>query len=530
MVDIVVRLRSVPPNSIGARFGRARALDGELVAVIAVLGVALTIGLLTAGDYGLSVDEFNTDDYGPKALAWYTSGFAIVRISRRSSNICGCTGPGSRYSPHSSSRCISPTRSPRATRVTFVVGLVGLAAVVPIARLTIGRWAGLAALVALSSDRISLRQPVLHSDRRALPVRHELVDAGDHHDGAPARAGLERHRRDRPSHRARHRDAHGWDHHARLSCRRHEPERPCRPSCTIAAARVVILTALALRTASVVVIAWVTAIALWPWLQIGNPLAQFADAYAHFASLDTSFEFLNWGRDTLTDQVPWWYIPGQLLVRLPEGFLLLLLAGIGFGLAAAVAPLRAVIGGVRRDDKAGTPRSCHPSRAIAPEPGRRRRGVRSDRLSHRAGFDPLRRRPPRAVHAADARRRRRRAAWRRPCRCFAALRSCPRLIGGLHAAGLLATLVILHPLEYVAMNASPAAPPAPMADSSSTTGASLFPKRCAGWNGGSTPTIPDASCDRRRACWSASAGASTLLASCSAATGWSRPSRTRPTI
>ena len=24
---------------------------------------------------GISIDEFNADDYGPKALAWYTSGF-----------------------------------------------------------------------------------------------------------------------------------------------------------------------------------------------------------------------------------------------------------------------------------------------------------------------------------------------------------------------------------------------------------------------------------------------------------------------
>jgi hypothetical protein len=40
-----------------------------------VLGLALLIGLATAGDYGFTIDEFNMDDYGPKALAWYTSGF-----------------------------------------------------------------------------------------------------------------------------------------------------------------------------------------------------------------------------------------------------------------------------------------------------------------------------------------------------------------------------------------------------------------------------------------------------------------------
>ena len=51
------------------------AVDAEVVAAAAVLGAVLVVGLATAADYGLTVDEFNTDDYGPKALAWYTSGF-----------------------------------------------------------------------------------------------------------------------------------------------------------------------------------------------------------------------------------------------------------------------------------------------------------------------------------------------------------------------------------------------------------------------------------------------------------------------
>src|SRR5213083_1176666 len=51
------------------------ARHAETLLVLLVLGVALVIGLATAADYGLSTDEFNTDDYGPKALAWYTSGF-----------------------------------------------------------------------------------------------------------------------------------------------------------------------------------------------------------------------------------------------------------------------------------------------------------------------------------------------------------------------------------------------------------------------------------------------------------------------
>jgi len=47
----------------------------ESAAVAVLLIAALIVGLTTAGDYGATIDEFNTNDYGPKALAWYTSGF-----------------------------------------------------------------------------------------------------------------------------------------------------------------------------------------------------------------------------------------------------------------------------------------------------------------------------------------------------------------------------------------------------------------------------------------------------------------------
>ena len=55
--------------------GVAAEVDANLLAGMAVLATALVIGLATAGHYGMTIDEFNTDDYGPKALAWYTSGF-----------------------------------------------------------------------------------------------------------------------------------------------------------------------------------------------------------------------------------------------------------------------------------------------------------------------------------------------------------------------------------------------------------------------------------------------------------------------
>jgi hypothetical protein len=49
------------------------SVEGAAGAVLLI--AALIIGLTAAGDYGATIDEFNTNDYGPKALAWYTSGF-----------------------------------------------------------------------------------------------------------------------------------------------------------------------------------------------------------------------------------------------------------------------------------------------------------------------------------------------------------------------------------------------------------------------------------------------------------------------
>jgi hypothetical protein len=55
--------------------GVAIEVDADLVAGTVILAMALVTGLTTASHYGMTIDEFNTDDYGPKALAWYISGF-----------------------------------------------------------------------------------------------------------------------------------------------------------------------------------------------------------------------------------------------------------------------------------------------------------------------------------------------------------------------------------------------------------------------------------------------------------------------
>ena len=94
------------------------------------------------------------------------------------------------------------------------------------------------------------------------------------------------------------------------------------------------------RTLSAIVIAWLTAIALWPWLQVGNPITQFAEAFLYFANHPSSWEFPHWGELVRTTALPWSYVPAQLLVRLPEGFLLLLGVAALSGIASVVTVLR----------------------------------------------------------------------------------------------------------------------------------------------------------------------------------------------
>ena len=58
------------------------------------------------------------------------------------------------------------------------------------------------------------------------------------------------------------------------------------------------LVQIVMRCAAVVAIGSISAIALWPWLQIGNPLQQFKTALVHFANMPMAFEFWHWGGES----------------------------------------------------------------------------------------------------------------------------------------------------------------------------------------------------------------------------------------
>lgn len=208
---------------------------------------------------------------------------------------------------------------------------------------------------------------------------------------------------------------------------------------------------IALHTLLVILIAWLTAMALWPWLQIGNPLMQFREAYRHFATLDTSFEFQNWGQLTFTDKLPAWYIPGQLLARLPEGFLALLLLGMAVWIGAAAAWTRATFSALRRSGVAGL-------RPVAAELA----GARAVLVVSVAAFGPIAVLILQGLTLYDGVRH---VLFVIPMLAIVAARGLtsllpflrrlpivPVALGVAHTATILATLIILHPLEYIAMN------------------------------------------------------------------------------
>src|SRR5262249_43664670 len=125
---------------------RTASIDAELMLTAAVLGAALGVGLVTASDYGLSVDEFNTDDYGPKPLAWYTNGFADRSHFETVEFSLWYYGPWFQMLTAVFQSFDFADRITTRHAMTVLVGVAGIAALVPIGRIAVGRWAGLTAL------------------------------------------------------------------------------------------------------------------------------------------------------------------------------------------------------------------------------------------------------------------------------------------------------------------------------------------------------------------------------------------------
>jgi hypothetical protein len=193
---------------------------------------------------------------------------------------------------------------------------------------------------------------------------------------------------------------------------------------------------------------------LWPWLQIGNPLAQFKLAFDLFANHPNSFEMPVWGVTVTSTDLPWWYVPAQLAARLPEGFLLLLACGILFAVAAALGFSHRGVRALRRRGPAGL-------RAAAVLLARSRRYLLVWAavvlplgfiiVRHSTLYDGVRHVlfviPMLAVIAAAGFLGLLPPARRVPLIAAAT--------AGVYLGLAIWTLAVLHPLEYVAMNALP---------------------------------------------------------------------------
>jgi hypothetical protein len=212
------------------------------------------------------------------------------------------------------------------------------------------------------------------------------------------------------------------------------------------------LLRIGIRTIGALALGWMTAYALWPWLQIGNPLVQFKMAFDLFANHPNSFEMTVWGVTVTTTDLPWWYVPSQLLARLPEGFLLLLATGILLGLAAAFGFAHAGFRALRRRGTAGL-------RAAAVLLARSRRHLLVWAAvvlplgfiiaRHSTLYDGVRHVlfviPMLAVIAGAGFLRLAPLARRVPLIAAA--------MGGIYVGFSIWTLAVLHPLEYVSANA-----------------------------------------------------------------------------
>jgi hypothetical protein len=212
------------------------------------------------------------------------------------------------------------------------------------------------------------------------------------------------------------------------------------------------LAQIAVRYAAVVVIAWVTAIALWPWLQTGQPWAQFKVALLHFATIPMSYEFSHWGERIWTDALPRSYIPGQLLARLPEAFLVLLVVALVSAIHAVTVLAREATTSWRVDRSASLraamltvarERACLTVCAAVILPLAFliiQRATIYNGIRHVLFVIPML-----AVIAGAGLRA-----------LLPLLRRAPviaAIMGGAYAGSIVTTLAVLHPLEYVAMNA-----------------------------------------------------------------------------
>lgn len=314
----------------------AKRFDSEALACFAVLGVVALVGLVTARDYGITIDEFNTELYGQRALDWYLSGFSDRAVFAYEE--MALYGPWAQILIAAVQRLHLALLLTTRHAVNFLIGLAGLAALYPLARLAIGRWAGLIATV------LCLITGYIYGQLFNTPIDVPFLAAMTW----ATLAIVVMTRRAMPTWRAT--IVTGLAIGLALATRTggiiafvylYGALGLCAFEIALRQKNVgAMLLGLALRFFAAVAISCAVTYALWPWLQNGNPLTQYDRAYSHFAQIRLPIRFPSWGRELSTDNLPWHYVSEQLLARLPELFVVLLLVAFAAGLIQLVRVAR----------------------------------------------------------------------------------------------------------------------------------------------------------------------------------------------
>jgi hypothetical protein len=307
----------------------SRPIDGELAASSALLAAVLTIGFMTVADYGITTDEFVFDAYGPKALAWYLSGFTdrawFDYVDERP------YGPWFQMLVAAVQSLGLGERFTVRHAMMFAIGVGGLAALFPLARLTVGRWVGFAAIVLclmtgnlyghlfFSPYDVPFMATMMWATLAVVVMARDPVPSWGAALAAGVLSGLAI--ATRPG---------GVLVQIYLSA----AMTLCALDAFLAHRDWAAVRRIGAQTLVALLIAWPVAIALWPFLQVQNPATGFIGAFAHFANVGLNFPIWHWGHRLSAATLPWSYVPGELLARLPAAFIGLLAVAVVFGAMA----------------------------------------------------------------------------------------------------------------------------------------------------------------------------------------------------